>query len=100
MSAHTLAGRSGPKVLLDGRETGGQQGRTRRNRLGRGAGQWSTNGQCSVSHPHSPDCSVFKCSQESRVGTLYSWRVDRDDGTTVRNLGFPGWCNGSGTASL
>lgn len=38
MSAHTLAGRVGPKVLLDGRETGGQQGGTRRNRLGRGAG--------------------------------------------------------------
>lgn len=36
MSAHTLAGKSGPEVLLDVRETGGQQGGTRRSRLGRG----------------------------------------------------------------
>lgn len=35
--------------------------------------------------------SVFRCNQESRVGILYSWRVDRDDGTTIRKLGFPDW---------
>lgn len=43
--------------------------------------------------------SLYWCSQDSALGILSVWRVESDDSTAVRKLGFPGQWNGSGNVS-
>lgn len=43
--------------------------------------------------------SLYWCSQDSALGILSVWMVERDDSTDVRKLGFSGQWNGSGNVS-
>lgn len=43
--------------------------------------------------------SLYGCSQDSALSILSVCRVERDDSTAVRKLGFPGQWNSSGNVS-
>lgn len=82
VSAHSLAGRSGPRVLSARRERDFEEEQG-------GQGHWLCSTTGSPSQPCFPDCSFYECSQGSGVDILRGWRVCRDGGPTVRKLGFP-----------
>lgn len=90
------AGTQGP--VRRGERLWGRAGRAQEEQGGQEHWLWSTNEQCHLNHTL-PTYGLHWYSQDSALGILSVWRVERDDSTPVSKLGFPGQWNGSGNVS-